>query len=184
MRTCIEIEANFKAILKENIYNPTDRNENPIPEKKWNIHNYLITNKTHHLSAYRVHFPIWDGTQSVFEPFKKWSNKTDLFWYQAYNKSKHDRMIEFKNANFRNLLNSIAGLLVLLSSQFETQNFEPGNTLLSVNTDSYYSTKSALGNFLHIEFPNDWSEEEKYDFDWSKLKKKSERFQKINYDLI
>ncbi len=184
MRTCIEIEANFKAILKENIYNPTDRNGDPLPEKKWNIHNYRKVNKTHHLSAYKVYVPIWDGTHSIFEPFKQWATTTDLSWYQAHNESKHDRKIEFKKANFGNLLNSVAGLLILLSSQFSTHAFESGNTLLSVNTDSYYSTKPALGGFFHIEFPDDWREDEKYDFDWKELKRQPDRFQKIDYDKI
>ena len=184
MRTCIEIEANFKAILKENIYNPTDRNGNPVPEKKWSIHNYRIVNKTHHLSSYKVHVPIWEGTQSVFDPFVQWATSTELPWYQAYNRSKHDRKIAFREANFGNLLNAVTGLLVLLSSQFETQDFAPGSTLMAVHTDSYYSTEPALGGFFHIEFPNDWREEEKYDFNWAELKQQPDRFQKIDYDKI
>ncbi len=184
MRTCIEIEANFKAILKENIYNPTDKKGDARPEKTWNIHDYKKVNKTHHLSAYRVHIPIWEGTSSVYEPFKQWAGSTDLFWYQAYNKSKHDRQIEFKGANLENLLNSVAGLLVLLSSQFGTQDFDPGSTLLSVSVDSYYSTEPGLGGFFHIEFPDDWTDDEKYDFNWTDLKKQVDRFQRIDYDNI
>jgi len=184
MRSCIEVESNFKAILKENIYNPTDKKGKPRPEKSWNINDYRKVNKTHHLSAYKVYVPIWDGGRSVFEPFKQWSDSAELSWYQAYNHSKHDRRNKFKEANFENLLCSIAGLLVLLSSQFGVQGFSPGSTLRSVNTDSYYSTKPALGNFFHIEFPNDWDDSEKYDFNWSDLKNKSDRFQKINYDKL
>ena len=148
MRTCIEIEANFKAILKENIFNPTDRNGDPIPEQRWNIGHYRKVNKTHHLSAYRVHIPIWEGTNSVYQPFKQWATSTDLPWYQAYNKSKHDRRTAFKEANFENLLNSVGGLLVLLSSQFRTEDFTPGSRLRTVSVDSYYSTKAARGNFF------------------------------------
>jgi hypothetical protein len=184
MRVCIEIEANFKAILKENIYNPTDRKGNLIPEKIWNISNYRIVNKTHHLSSYKVHVPIWEGTQSVFEPFAQWATKPDLSWYQAYNRSKHDRKIAFKEANFGNLVNAITGLLVVLSSQFGREDFAPGSTMLSINTDSYYSAEPALGGYFHIEFPSDWSEEEKYDFDWSVLKPQTDRFQKIDFDKI
>lgn len=183
MRTCIEIEANFKAILRENTYNPIDKKGQEIPEKRWNIHNYKIINKTHYLSSYKIHIPIWDGNNSVFEPFKNWStNSSELFWYQAYNKSKHDRKNEFKEANFENLLNSVAGLLILLSSQFRTEDFTPSSQGLGVNTDSYYSTSPALGGFFHIDFPSDWNEEEKYDFNWSDLKKQPERFQKIDYN--
>lgn len=183
MRTCIEIEANFKAILKENIYNPTDRDGNIRPEKNWNIHDYRKVNKTHHLSSYKVYIPIWEGTQSRFEPFAQWTNTSELFWYQAYNKCKHDRKLEFKEANFHNLLNSVAGLLVLLSSQFRTVDFSPGEESITAG-NSYYSTEPALGGFFHIEFPIDWSDDEKYDFNWSDLKLQADRFQKIDYNRI
>jgi hypothetical protein len=184
MRTCIELEANFKAILKENIFNPTKRDGSARPEKDWNINDYKKVNTTHHLSSYKVFIPIWDGAKSCFEPFKQWANAAELTWYQAYNASKHDRQNEFRKANFENLLNSVAGLLILLSSQFETQDFSPGSTTLAVKTDSYYSTSPALGGFFHIEFPSDWQDSEKYDFDWNASKAHADRFQKIDYNLI
>jgi len=183
-RTCIEIEANFKAILKENIYNPTDKKGTPISENRWNMQHYKKVNHTHHLSSYKVYVPIWDGERSVFEPFKQWATCSELFWYQAYNKSKHDRKQEFKKANFENLLNSVAGLLVLLSSQFVTETFTTGAQVLEMTGGSYYATKPALGNFFHIEFPSDWDEEEKYDFNWTDLIDQPDRFAKINYDKI
>ena len=65
-----------------------------------------------------------------------------------------------------------------------TQDFAPGSTLLAVSVDSYYSTEAALGGFFHIEFPDNWTDEEKYDFDWSDLKKQADRFQRIDYDSI
>jgi hypothetical protein len=184
MRTCIEVEANFKAILRENLYNPVDKKGNLRPENKWNIHDYRKVNKTHHLSSYKVHFPIWDGTRSVFEPFKQWTNFTELPWYQAYNKSKHDRKNQFKEANMENLLGSIAGLLVVLLSQFRTEDFSPGHALMAFSGNSYYPEEPALGGYFHIQFPNDWDESEKYDFEWENLKNNPDRFQKIDYDNI
>ena len=184
MRTCIEVEANFKAILKENIFNPTKNDGSARPERNWNILDYKKVNTTHHLSSYKVFIPIWDGTRSCLEPFKEWNSKPELTWYQAYNASKHDRQNEFKKANFENLLNAVAGLLVLLSSQFGTEDFSTGGQGLAINTDSYYSTSPALGGFFHIEFPKDWQDSEKYDFDWSALKTQADRFQKIDCDNI
>jgi len=184
IRACIEVEANFKAILRENIYSPTDLKGKDRKEKDWNMTDYRKVNVTHHLAAYKIHIPIWDGLRATFEPFKQWETDSALPWYQAYNSSKHDRKVEFRKANFENLLNSVAGLLVLLSSQFKTQDFSPSSTLLEVETDNYYSTNPALGSFFHIEFPDDWSEAEKYDFNWCELGKQEERFQKINYDKI
>jgi hypothetical protein len=184
MRSCIEVEANFKAILKENIFNPIGRSGSPRLEKNWNIHDYKKVNVTHHLATYKAHIPIWDGSASIFEPFKEWAAGQGLSWYQAYNNSKHDRRNKFKEANLRNLLNVVTGLLILLSSQFGVEDFSPGSRSLAVNTDSYYSTTPAMGGFFHIEFPNDWTDAEKYDFDWSSLKRQPDRFQKIDYDSI
>lgn len=184
MRSCIEVEANFKAILKENIYNPTNGGR-VIHEKDWNIQHYKIINKTHHLSSYKVHVPILDGNQSYFEPFKEWgNNNSSPPWYKAYNNSKHDRKIKFKEANLSNLMNSIAGLLVVLSSQFKTETFSPGATTLAIGSNNYYPNEPALGEFFRIEFPNDWTDDEKYDFNWSDLRNQSDRFQKIDYNSI
>ena len=96
IRSCIEAEANFKAILKENRYRPVNRKGDPIPDKQWNIENYRIINKTHHLSSYRVHVPIWAESRSIFTPFAEWKSSGKLTWYHAYNKSKHDRQDQFK----------------------------------------------------------------------------------------
>ena len=182
MRTCIEIEANFKAIFKENTYHPTDKRGNPVPPERWKMQNYRRVNASHHLASYKVHYPVWEGTKSVFEPFLPWATSPELPWYQAYNSSKHDRKVAFREASFGNLLNAVTGLLVLLSSQFRTEDFSPGSTLLSVNVDSYYSNEPALGGLFRIEFPADWAEEEKYSFDWAELKHQVDRFQKIDYD--
>ena len=63
IRTCIEIEANFKAILRENVYS---KNE----ERKWNIKDFRLVNKTHHLDDYCVTLPIWSGDKKTFQPLK------------------------------------------------------------------------------------------------------------------
>jgi hypothetical protein len=54
MRTCIEIEANFKAILAENGYGRSG---------DWNMTDYQKTEASHLLSAYLVKFPVWQGNQ-------------------------------------------------------------------------------------------------------------------------
>jgi hypothetical protein len=137
------------------------------------------------LSSYKVHLPIWDGEKSVFEPFKEWGSQDELSWYQAYNQSKHDRHNEFKKANFENLLYSISGLLVLLSSQFGLESFSPSAQHIGLDGSdySYYDTQPAIGGFFHIEFPNDWNESELYEFNWSDIKNETDRFNKINYNI-
>ncbi|GHU62217.1 hypothetical protein FACS189445_5020 [Spirochaetia bacterium] len=178
LRTCIEVEANFKAIFKDNTFS-TD-------EKKWNISYYKKINITHHLDDYTVKIPIWAGSDRTFTPFADWKDKTEnsLFWYKAYNESKHDRQKNFKQANFKNLVNAIAGLFVLLSSQFRFEDFAPPAPSISRTADQYIVPSTGIGNFFIIEFPHDWKDEEKYDFNWIELEKEDKRFEKINYDTI
>lgn len=178
VRVCIEVEANFKAIFKDNIYSKK--------EDKWNIKDYQIINKTHHLDAYKVTFPIWDGEKSIFTPFSPWENSDGiLLWYKDYNSCKHDRHTKKYLANFKNLLEAFSALFVLLSSQFKRESFIPGPTLVSCSIDGlYYPNSFGLGGYLLIEFPKNWKDSEMYDFNWSDLKNESDRFQKINYDVL
>ncbi len=182
MRTCIEVEANFKAILLENGYQPTlSKNDQPI----MNMSIYHKIEMTHHLSSYQVLLPTWNGDERIWKPFAAWKNGNgNPEWYNAYNQSKHDRQDSFKKANMESLINAISGLLVVLSSQFGTQDFSPSAIGLGISGDEYeyYDLEAAIGGYFRIGFPDDWDEEEKYDFDWSVLKTSSTRFQKFNYN--
>ncbi len=177
IRACIEVEANFKAILRENTFN--------TEENKWNIRDFKLVNKTHHLDAYKIGIPSWNGSkEKKFEPFSDWKNGETLCWYQAYNKSKHDRAKNFEEANLRNLLGAVTGLLALLTSQFGYE-FPPRRPNLAMQGGGNYpEEKFGIGNYFTVEFPDDWTDEEKYDFNWSALAKEEERFQKFNYDEI
>jgi hypothetical protein len=182
MRTCIEIEANFKAILQENEYNPKDKKGQAISEKNWNIRNYQIVDKSHHLSSYKIYIPTWEGEKSTMAPFLSWKSSGPLTWYQAYNQSKHSRHAEFRKANLENLLNAVAALVVLLSSQFRNQDFTPRSDVLTTNPERPREGEPAIGEFFYVEYPSDWAEIELYSFDWSKLKTQDERFQKFDFD--
>ncbi len=59
-RTCVEVEANMAAVLKENGY----------PKAKPNMTDYILINQSHHLSSYEVTIPFWDGQHNVRTPFK------------------------------------------------------------------------------------------------------------------
>ncbi len=181
MRTCIEIEANFKAILSENIFSPQLNSFNkPI----LNMNIYKKINITHRLSSYEVILPIWNGTRRVIKPFESWKSGISPGWYSAYNASKHDRQDEFKKANMENMIDAIAGLLVLLSSQFYTCEFSAGAVGLTVSGYDYHEMIEAIGSLFRIKFPSDWTDDEMYDFDWSNLAGQPDRFGKIDYNKI
>ncbi len=184
MRTCIEVEANFKAILEENFFTPPQR-------RSLNMTDYRKTDATHHLSSYEVMLPIWNGTPPIFKPFEPWRAGRGLSvpglslpWYQAYNASKHDRHDEFKKANFENVVMAVAGLLVLISSQFRDQDFSAGSEGLALSGYDYHPLEPSIGSLFRIKYPDDWTDDELYDFDWTVLKAENSRFGKINFDLI
>jgi hypothetical protein len=184
MRTCVEIEANFKAILEENTFTPS-------PGRSLNMNHYRKVDATHHLSSYEVMLPIWNGAPLILKPFEPWRRArgvaspgaVSLPWYQAYNASKHDRQDEFKRANFENLITAVAGLLVLISSQFRNRDFSAGPSLLATGED-YHLMEASTGSLFRIKYPEDWVDADVYDFDWSVLKTQNHRFEKIDFNAI
>ena len=197
MRTCIEVEANFKAILEENTFTPP---RNGL----LNMTHFRKVDATHHLSSYEVILPIWNGTPPIIKPFELWKpwrgrsqpegKKLSPAWYQAYNASKHDRQDEFKKANFGTLVDAVAGLLVLISSQFRDRDFSAGERRMGYRKEAaqrmgipwqdYYPMDAAIGSLFRIEYPKDWADDELYDFDWLALKNQNDRFWKIDFDAI
>jgi hypothetical protein len=175
----MELEANFKAILDENIYTPKATAFGPL----LNMSVYRKIDITHHLSSYEVMLPIWNGSPAMFTPFEAWKTGEGLTWYQDYNASKHDRQEEFKRANFRNLVISVAGLLVVITSQFRNQSFSAGSTGLAIGHD-YHPMEAATGGLFRIRYPSDWADDEMYEFDWSALSGQANRFGKIDFDAI
>lgn len=171
-RTCIEIEANFKAILTDNGYERNDR---------WNMRDdYLKVNSSHRLSSYQVKVTNWHGTQSIRIPFSAWSENNPLEWYQAYNQTKHDRHQNFDKANFSHLIDAVSGLSALMAAQFYTEDFSPtpGAIVFGGSSDGF---TSGIGGDFRVKFPDDWPDEERYEFDWQQLKDDPSPFRQYEY---
>ena len=181
IRTCVEIEANFKAIFKDNKFTMK-------AERNWTIKDYSLVNASHHLSGYKVEYPVWDEQDYEFCPFSAWEgNKHDTpRWYLAYNNIKHrkDALKEF--ATLRNLLEAFSGLFVLLTSQFNRTDFAPGFVNWSEPKGNiFFENKSfAIGNYLIVHYPEDWKEEEKYNCDWHLEYQRNDRFREFDYDQL
>lgn len=83
--------------------------------KRANIDNYrdIITTRFPKLCAYEVGIER-DGSAS--KPWATWdaSPKTNPIWWSSYNDVKHERNVNFKDANQENVLGALSGLLVLL----------------------------------------------------------------------
>ena len=176
IRICLEVEANFKAILRENKYS--------VDSALWTIKDYKKICKSHHLGGYRVKYPVWTGSKSTFAPFGGWEFSGKLDWYDVYNKCKHNRYENMPQANFNNLLKAFAGLTALLYAQFCDRDFQPGDCLLSVGSSDYYACEFAAGEYMMIEYPLDWSDDELYDFSWDELQSSPDRFDMYDFDMI
>lgn len=50
----------------------------------------------------------------TFRPWDAWGQDKNPLWWKAYNKVKHHRDTEFRQANLEHTLNAVAGLFVLL----------------------------------------------------------------------
>jgi len=184
-RVCIEVEANFTAILNENKYSNTSN---------WNLKDdYCLIEFSHKLSSYKVKFPVWRGMNNTRKPFGNWGTKPSLNWhvldwYQAYNKSKHDRHLHFDKATFDTLLDSVSGLVILLSAQFMDESYSPNSKSISISGNYSYDydpkMETAIGKYFRVQFPDDWSEQEKYGFNWQEISSLDEPIDQIDYDAI
>lgn len=69
------------------------------------------------LGEYRVAFP-WYPWLPEISPFAGWTPGQTLGWYAAYNKVKHDRESQFREATLERALTAVAGSFVMLCAQY------------------------------------------------------------------
>jgi len=84
------------------------------PQKKAeNITDYcsILTNKIPALHNIKVFIPR-HGLELT--PLYNWKNNSTPDWWHGYNNVKHERNLYYKDANLKNLLNSMAGLFLFL----------------------------------------------------------------------
>jgi hypothetical protein len=177
IRACVEVEANCKAILKENGY---------ARSGDWNMRDYAKIEKSHLLSAFEVKLPIWSGTEGMRTPFFPWSTADSrLTWYAAYNATKHARHTEFEQANFASLIDACCGLFVLLSAQFETDDFSVESTIRWGARPTSDGMRTGIGEFFRVRFPDNWPMEDRYDFNyWQDLQSEADPFKDFDYSTV
>jgi hypothetical protein len=171
LRACVEVEANCKAILRENGY----------PENKWwKMGDYIKIDISHHLSAFEVKLPHWHGEQRIRQPFEPWASGKKLGWYQAYNATKHDRRQGFKGATLEHAIDAVCGVLVLLSAQFATEDFSLTSTLVGDKPAEDF--EYAIGGYFVVRYPTNWAPAERYAFfDWDALQTEEDPFENFPY---
>jgi hypothetical protein len=178
LRTATEFETNCKRILMANRY---EKNRN------LNITDYFKLNLSSRLADYSVSLMEWHPGPKTLKPFEEWGTEEEyrpLPWYQSYNHVKHDRNLNFPNASLQNVINAVAGLYVILFSQFFViDRMATGNTLEVIRYHQVFNqeTMSKWGDIFHIDPPRSWAEDELYDFDWDTLKDSPDPFAKFPF---
>ena len=78
----------------------------------------------------------------------------------------------------RILLSAVGGLVVILAAQFHTQDFAPHDYMVSEGSTEQ---EVAIGGYFLVKFPDDWTNAERYDFDWQKLKGDDDPFRSLTF---
>jgi len=107
------------------------------------------------------------GKNQTRTPFANWKGTKGLPWWKAYNETKHSRHENFEKANFGNMLDAFAGLVVLLAAQFYTDDF--GQSYYVAEGGAGDDFEYAIGGYFLVKFPQSWPAGERYAFDWQQL---------------
>ena len=172
LRACTEVDSNFKGIMCDNGY-----------AKPSNMDHYKKTNAALKLNEYQLKLER-NNNGAVLTPFdgfgKSAPDSHSPEWYKAYNSVKHNRLEKFNEANLGNLINAVAGLYVLLFSQFgicanysSEPHFLVGSKGLS-DANEYAVIFTITGKPI-------FSDSERYDFQWDQLKDTQEPYNKYDF---
>ena len=105
-----EFEAQCKGILKANGYK----------QKRWTTNDYVKLLSPMKLSSYSVKISPYSSISNRV-PFKKWNSvkpTASLNWYDAYNKTKHDRESNLNLANLENAIDAVGACAIILFAQY------------------------------------------------------------------
>jgi hypothetical protein len=171
LRAATEFETNCKRILESNGY----------ANRKLYIKDYSKINKSSRLGEYAVSLRVWHPQGKKLEPFAPWNGGGhSLPWYQSYNDVKHHRNQNFPKASLENVLCAIAGLYIILFSQFLFASGLPWSShYYEVSQDQ--TAISMPGDIFEMLPPLTWTEEELYRFDWENIKDSPEPFDKFEF---
>lgn len=114
--------------------------------RHFNTNDYVKLHEPLFLGEFKVSMKIKSGIQSI-KPFNNWNrgNPTEsLDWYNAYNKTKHDRDNHFDRATLKNCIKAISANIVMFCVRFSPYTL----------WDSKSSTSSVFNQFFDVELVN------------------------------
>lgn len=114
---CTEVEYLLRKFLTANGI--------PPKRKDYNTTDYITCLQLLKLNKYRVTMLTYPEN-GIFGPFQRWNKEkptASLFWYDSYNKVKHDRGSARGQATLESLINAVAAIHILLESQYGEEIF-------------------------------------------------------------
>jgi hypothetical protein len=108
-----------------------------VPERRngYSTNDYVLLKKSLHLDEFEFNL-ISCPELGAIRPFENWNDSSptqSLFWYDSYNKTKHDRTSNFNKGNLWNSINALVACLILHCVKFGPYTmFESDNHFASV----------------------------------------------------
>lgn len=109
---CNEVESSWAAVLRENHY--------PARRNGWKTTDYIKLLGPMLLDTYRLSLRSYTDFPD-FAPFESWDPSAptkSLPWYDAYNKTKHDRESNLRDATLENAVYAVGAAVVMFFAQF------------------------------------------------------------------
>jgi len=106
---CMEVETELAGILRTHCYSGSRLTTN----------DYIKLKDILMLEDYEVKLTFYE--ESTIQPFSGWDQNyptSSLEWYDAYNKTKHDRNTNFSEATLKHVISALAASLIVLYAQY------------------------------------------------------------------
>ncbi|MBT0356122.1 hypothetical protein ISO78_07695 [Morganella morganii subsp. morganii] len=130
---CTEVENQWASII--NITNGINSNG------RYNTNDYIKLLDKCFLKEYRIQYRNYCGIRN-FKPFDSWTvtnPTTSLQWYDAYNKTKHNRSGAFHFSTLENVMDAVAACIVMYCAKYGPFSLIESKTPLSTIVNQHFS---------------------------------------------
>lgn len=124
---CTEVENQWKALIKKSSLT------SPSNGRMYTTQDYVKLCGKAYLNEYQVKLRNYNSVLPII-PFGSWSvaNPTQsLDWYDAYNKTKHDRDVSFNTATLNKVISAVAANFIMYCVRFSPVNILHDTKVLS-----------------------------------------------------
>ncbi|WP_121811991.1 hypothetical protein [Mucilaginibacter kameinonensis] len=131
---CTEVENGWKSYFSKSSTAPTNGRMHTTKD-------YVKLSDKLHLNEFRFKLKAYENL-GWFSPFINWdiaAPSTSLVWYDAYNKTKHDRTSHFSTATLRNCIDAVVANLTLHCTKFGPWSMFEGNDFFSSLINQHFT---------------------------------------------